>query len=878
MKSNSSIHNLLRSKFLKPTPTTDLVLRTDLLNRLYKGRRKPLILISAPAGYGKSTLISSWLDHQSLNFGWISISEYDNDWLSFIQYFVLGLNNIVFGKFNDIVSLLESPEIPDADDISRFIVNNLTDLNEDIYLVLDDYHYLHDPEIHDFLNKILQFPLPRFHLVLISRVDPPFKIQRLRSKGLITEIRSIDLVFKLGEATEFFKNSIGKALDMEVCQSATNMTDGWITGLRLFSLNYKNKSGKLDDFFNVEHANFTIELLDEIFQEFSPEVQKVVLNSSILHQFNISICNKICDLSNASEVSGILDYLKTSNLFIVPVDEERGWFRFHHFFQDYLRNKFQETYSDKEQKTIHKLAGVWLREHELLKGAIIHFLKAGDIDEAVSVFENFRHQTMNEAQWIEFSEAFSLFDEETVKDHISLMLAQAWINIYVGKPFEMFALLEPIQALINNTTLSIEKYNRYLSELNCLIPYKTYNVDQDFHEVIKQCDFALDHLQEDQQYVKGFAWIFKLGALQAIGNYVEAKKLLLGNLEENQKSILDSHLYFIMNYLQWMEADFPALFETSTLLITSSIEGNKNLEAYANGNHFFGIGKYMINELEASKMHIEKCFASRFHTVGIVNIMNSIALVMLHLAQNNFSESERIIQEIKSEFKKKRSYVFNTMLDALHAEICLSGNDVDKALHYLNEVQQIPLTPFSDFYSPHFTLVKAFVYAEDASLWDKASNLLKDYLELTKNTHNKLFKMKFMALQSILYYYQGEFALAFSSLQEVLDSAKTHRLIRVFLDCGPMMKELLLQYLKSINNDSFVPELIHAFPMDSNEIVLSTREKDVLPLLNLSNKEIGEQLFIAEKTVKRHSNSIFKKLEVKNRREALQKATELKLV
>jgi ATP/maltotriose-dependent transcriptional regulator MalT len=333
-----------------------------------------------------------------------------------------------------------------------------------------------------------------------------------------------------------------------------------------------------------------------------------------------------------------------------------------------------------------------------------------------------------------------------------------------------------------------------------------------------------------------------------------------------------------MNYIQWMEADFEALFETSILLTQHSNKGNKNPESVANGSHFYGIGKYMINELESSKIHLQQSYEYRHYTIGVINIMNQIALVILNLAENNISGAERMIKVAKTEIKKKGSYVYSTILDAVHAEIYLAKNEVQKALNNLKEVEQLPLVPFTNFYVPQFTLVKALIYANDVSSRAKAASLLKVYLDLAKKTHNKLFEMKFMALRALQYYCEKDFTQALSIMQELIVNTKTHRLTRVFVDCGPIMKELLMQYNRSIKGDSYVHGLIEAFPLIPDKIDLTAREMDILPMLNLSNKEIAEKLYIAEKTVKRHSNGIFKKLHVKNRREALHKAMELKLV
>jgi len=868
--------NLLQTKFYKPPLTSDYIQRRELIDRLNFGVKAPLILISAPSGYGKSTLVTGWLKATKLKHAWISLSEYDNHLLTFLEYLAVAINTSETGILSEIQTLLHTPEQPAVDIITTKIINALIKLPNDFYLVIEDYHFIHNPEIHNFFNQLLRFPPPKFHLVVTSRIDPPFSIQYLRSKNLVTEIRTADLVFSVKETERFLNLTLGKRVDQQLNKNINEVTEGWITGIRLISLKIKIPAFKNKIFRIPATASPVRELLDEIFDSLSDTTKEYILKSSILVNFNASICDFICT-SDTPYGNNFIRELKASNFLLTSLDERAGWYRYHNLFHDYLKNKFEEHYDSEENKRTHIKAALWLEKNEFPKGSIIHYNKAGEYQKAIDIFEYYRHQLMNEANWHDMIQVFNFFEKGLIPVTIELQLAKAWINVYEGRPFEMFNQLQSIQDLINDIKSNNQKKRRFLAEFNCLLPYKTYNIEQNYPSVIKQCDYALENLEPYQKYVRGYAWIFKLGAMQIVGNYHEAKSLVLETIDQDPRSILNTHLYFVLNYLQWMEADMEALAETSELLYEIG-ENNENLEAYANGNHFYGLSKYMTNEIEDANTYLLNSYRHRFHTIGIINFMNAIALSFTYAVSQDFKRAFQIMQNTKKEFRQKSNYYFNAMLEAAIAEIYLQQNKIDKAFKRLGGVKDLPLIPFSNFFVPQFTFVKVLIYSNIHNNLAEADRQLNRLLDFTKKANNRMFYMKFLTLKALYHNEIDQQNQSFTIINDLLPGVKSENMGRVFLDAGQKMKKVLIELQIYQGNDPFLEKIINLFPESGDDIMFTKRELDVIPLLNLTNKEIAERLFIAEKTVKRHSNSIFKKLRVKNRREALKKAEALNLL
>ena len=675
----------------------------------------------------------------------------------------------------------------------------------------------------------------------------------------------------------FLEKTIGRKIDLDFIKNLNRNTEGWITGLRLYSLKLRNEV-KPDSYNLPESGSLIIsELLNEILMDFSPEAREYALKTSVLFQFNASIADFICKKSNDHYGRKFIELLEASNLFLIALDDRKGWYRYHHIFQDLLQIRFKQEYKKDGLIEANKLSADWLKERDFKKSAIIHYLKSDNSQIAIELFEYFRHQLLNNTNWQELDQVLNLFPHAIQEKSISLLLAKSWIKIYRGRPIEMFEDLPILESKINLLPVADPNKRRFLAELNCLLSYSTYNDIQEFQLLGNQCDFALNNLDQDQQYVKGYAWIFKMGSLQILGKYNEAKIEIKKALNPDKYSILNSHLYFVLNYLQWMEADIEQLSLSSKILYEAGAKNN-NKEAIANGHHFYGVSKYLKNELHEAEEHLDRSYDHRFFTVGIIHIMNSLALATTYLAKQNITKAEKILDELKLFVAAKSDDYFNKIVDCAYGELYFSRGKIDAAYQKVQSITKLPLFPFSNFFVPQFTYLKILIHSED---WDKlklAEDMLVKLLRYCDKTHNTLFRYKFLALKALLLAEEQSHVEAQKLVIQLLKGTQPEELIRVFLDNGPKMHALLRQYSGAHNSEGYLNAILKSFPDDGDDMKFSSRELDVLPLLSQPNRDIAEQLFIAEKTVKRHCNSIFKKLRVKNRREALRKAEEMKLM
>lgn len=881
MNLKSSKSNLLQTKFFKPRLTFDHISRPNLIERLNMGSKLPLILVSAPAGYGKTTLVSGWLETHSQRYSWLSLDEYNNEPIIFLSYFVESIRKSVPDFGEEVIQLIKASELPPIEILTNYVINQLANLQSDLILALDDYHFINNLAIHEFIDRILQFPPPKFHLLLITRRDPAFKIQIMRSKNLIAEIRAADLSFTNKEIEIFLERSSGKNFDSHINKKISQITEGWVAGVRLFTLKFNNNINDGLEGFEIGGRSYMRLMMEEVLDKLPSRTREYIFKTSILYQFNAKLCDGVCGEYNRESSSDnygqeFISSIERSNLFIVALDDRNGWYRFHHLFQDYLQTKLRQYCNQKDIAELHIKAGNWLKENGYFKGALVHFIYAKSFIKAIKVFEELKHEFLNQHKWHELKSNIQIFPPDVITQSVELRLAQCWINIYDGKTFEMFDSLAEIEKDINSQQLSHEGKRRLQAELNCLLPYKTYNIDKDYELCIAQCEFALNNLAEDQQYIRGYAWIFLIGSLQVLNRYQEAVEMVITNLEDKENSLLNTHLYLVLSFIQWIEGDIDELKQTARQLIRFG-EKDSNLEAKANGHHFYGICCYMTNDLEGAEQSLNEAYRLRHYTIGVTNLMNSIALAHTYMAQGSYSKAEDLLQEAKQFAAIKSGFYFITMIDAALSEVYLAREFIEKAYDKVKITEKLPLVPFSNFYAPQFSFVKVLIYCGDHESISIAKRHMIQIESFLSNFNNKIFIARFMALKAILVFDDGKRNEAFKIIDKLVKKTRAENMIRVFLDAGPKMLELLNIYKSNSCSEPIVDAVIRAFGSQVSTVELTSRELEILPLLRMSNKEIATKLFISEKTVKRHGNNIFKKLQVKNRREAYAKVEEMNI-
>ncbi len=396
---------LLTTKFYIPPTRPELVLRPRLIKQLNEGLHRKLTLISAPAGFGKTTLVTEWLDNLRLDaknetqtenkIAWLSLDEGDNDLVRFLTYFIAALNQIegidtTFGKGT--LSMLLSPQPPPIETILTSLINEFATISVRIIFVLDDNHLIEIQPIHDVLTFLLEHFPPQMHLVIATREDPHLPLARLRSQDQLTELRVTDLRFSSSEAAEFLNQVMGLDLSAEDITALETRTEGWIAGLQLaaISLQGKEDTTRLIKSFSGSHRLVLDYLFEEVLDQQSESVKLFLLQTAILDRLTGSLCDAITGQENGQE---ILETLEQANLFIVPLDEEWRWFRYHHLFAELLRQQLHQSAasSSKEESgdvaELHKRASLWYEDNGLEIESFQHAAAANDFEHAARLVE-----------------------------------------------------------------------------------------------------------------------------------------------------------------------------------------------------------------------------------------------------------------------------------------------------------------------------------------------------------------------------------------------------------------------------------------------------------------------------------------------------------
>lgn len=407
---------LLRTKLNIPPLRPDLVPRPHLVDRIERNikRGRRLVLVSAPAGFGKSTLVGEWVSHlqsdpaqsDGNSIAWLSLDERDGELARFLTYFVAALNQATakesaVGK--RVSAMLKSPQPPPVEDVLTSLINDMTALPGRIIVVLDDYHLVDSPPVDSALAFFLEHLPPQLHLVIATRVDPGLPLARLRARDQLTEIRAAELRFTSAEVNHFFNSIMGLALSSDEVRTLEERTEGWISGLQLAALALKGtismepRTGTQDFItsFSGSHHFVLDYLLEEVLEQQTETVQTFLLQTAVLDRLNSGLCAAVCfddaELPGSSSGSTrtrqeTLEALEHANLFVVPLDEERRWYRYHHLFSDLLRRRLRQKHPEWEPE-LHARASEWYRWNGFVDEAVEHALHAGEVERAAGMIE-----------------------------------------------------------------------------------------------------------------------------------------------------------------------------------------------------------------------------------------------------------------------------------------------------------------------------------------------------------------------------------------------------------------------------------------------------------------------------------------------------------
>ncbi|HET8845797.1 MAG TPA: hypothetical protein VFN35_30315, partial [Ktedonobacteraceae bacterium] len=386
--------SILATKLYRPRLRPNVVSRPRLLKRLNEGLYHKLTLISASAGSGKTTLISEWVAGSDRQVAWLSLDEEENDPTHFLAYLIAALQTIVTTIGEGVSGALQSPQPPPSEVILTDLLNDLVTIQDPFVLVLDDYHVLSSQPVDQILGYFIEHLPPPMHLVIATREDPHLPLARLRARDDVTELRAADLRFSPSEASAFLTQAMGLPLSTEDIAALEHRTEGWIAGLQLAALTLQGHqdTASFITTFTGSHQHIVDYLLAEVLEQQDARIQMFLLHTSILDRFCSSLCDAVM-LDSSSSGQATLEYLEHTNLFIVPLDNERHWYRYHHLFAELLQQRLRATIASStgDEKnlvaTLHQRASQWYGDQGLELEAFHHAVRANDIERAARLVE-----------------------------------------------------------------------------------------------------------------------------------------------------------------------------------------------------------------------------------------------------------------------------------------------------------------------------------------------------------------------------------------------------------------------------------------------------------------------------------------------------------
>ncbi|NQT68039.1 MAG: response regulator [Desulfobacteraceae bacterium] len=397
---------IIRTKLHLPPIPENHIHRLRLLEQLQKGRRKKLTLVSAPAGYGKSMLLSCWLENCDCPYAWYSMDESDNNLRQFLIYFLTAIRTLFPDAVAKTLAMANAANIPPMKVLAAGLLDEMNLIDQDYILALDDIHLIQEKQVYDLLTELLRYPPQRMHLVLSGRRDPFLPISSFRAQGLLTELRLRDLCFTTAETKAYLELMLGEQIEDAVAAKWTEKTEGWIAGLHLAALSIQHQgdaAGMLPELpGGLQYV--TEYLFNEVFKRQSPEMRHFLLSTAILDRFCVPLCDVLVGPDGESRQDDInsrdfLNSLKNQSLFIVSLDAENRWYRYHHLFQQLLKDQLLLHRSPEEIAALHSRAGQWFAEKKFIDEAIKHTLAAGDPLAAAQVVERNRRAVLDADQW-----------------------------------------------------------------------------------------------------------------------------------------------------------------------------------------------------------------------------------------------------------------------------------------------------------------------------------------------------------------------------------------------------------------------------------------------------------------------------------------------
>jgi LuxR family transcriptional regulator, maltose regulon positive regulatory protein len=897
---------LLTTKFYFPPTRENLVSRPRLIERLTNGLRTPLTLVSAPAGYGKTTLLSEWRAGvgKDVPAAWLLLDSGDNDLSRFLNHLAAAFESIKQGLVQNTSLLLKSPQPFPNEVIVTSLVNDLSigcssDFSRGCVLVLDDYHTITFPGIHEVVSSLIANLPPLVHLVILTRSDPPLPLSRLRARNQIIEIRAEHLRFTLDEGYTFMKQVMGIELKDKDIAILEARSEGWIAGLQLVALSLQGRNERqISEFikaFSGSHHYIVDYLSEEVLQRQPEVIRSFLVQTSILESLSGPLCDAVLELSSWSveidksiqadlvgedaQLSSqrILEYLDRSNLFLISLDEERCWYRYHNLFIDLLSQKLR-TLDPDHVAFLHQRASLWYQRYEYTDKAIYHTLAAKDWHRAIDLIDDASENAMQRGEIHKIMSWINALPKTVALKSPRLFINASWATVFEGHFDETEKMLTEIKPNIRNN-------EEFKSDWLAVQVWLARGRGQ-LSKAVELAKKALEYPESENprsRYLLMFSLSFAywhLGKIKETGETaLEAIRLA--------EQVGNWHIRVLMlarlALVQAAQGQLHKAYSTYNLALTRGV----GVPVWAGGGaaqHCLAALYYEWNLLDKAKelaqMGLEYSQLSG-HAEFQVNSLRQLAYI--YQAQGLLDKANEALFEADQVFHEHQlPAIFWGIVAASHVQIALAQGDLDTAVYWSKQVQGGYSASFHYLKLPLEQAKIALAQGDKAT----AARILADRYQTAVAERNRYAQIEIRILQALS---SEDEKLIVDYIGEALTWAQEGGFIRIFLDQGKDVTPLLQKAARKGICIGYVSKLWSEFGLISNDIAdgaqaliepLSKRELQVIHLLaaGKSNQEIATELMIAVGTVKKHLNNIFSKLDVQNRTQCVARARELDLI
>ncbi len=885
---------LLRTKLHRPRTTGVLVPRLRAGQLLDGPLDGSLTLVSAPAGYGKTTVVAQWLESRAEAHAWLSLDPTDSAIDVFLRYVVEAFRT----RFPDLGSrtldLLKAPTPVRPDVLAASLAEDLDAVTTPFVLVLDDYQRIRDPEIHELLGELLRRMPPLTHLVIVTRRDPPLPLATLRAHGEVREVRAKDLRFSRSETARLLDETAGLSVGDEVLDNLEREFEGWIVGLRLACLALSPTEDSIA-FLTGLHGGLPAVreyLLHEVLARQSAEVRNWMLSLSLLDRFCAPLCEAIhygdagppC---NGLDGESFLRTLEEGGLFTIALDTYGQWNRYHHLFQGLLQTELTKNRDPGELATLHARASRWFADHGAIEEAMHHATAADDPGFAADLVVRNRHEPMNRETWHVLIRWIDALPSEEVETNAVLLSSRAWASSYFHRLDEGRELITRAEAQAPGRDETPESSAVWgeIDAYHCLDAY----LRGDASEVIARGTRAMEQLSAEASALRGYAVAAVGWAYQASGQPARSLEFMSKEVERAQvgDAVFDARLMTGFSLVHFREGTLSDVLPVARRLLALGTEHDLP-ESTVFARSFLGWAHYLRQEPDAAIPYLEAVVRDRVLARKTWFANCAFALALIHEVRGNGDEASRLVELVREHALEWGVPAVVEDARAFAAEIALRRGRIAEAVAWARGFDPDRYLTVPYFYLPQMTLAKIRLAQATAAGRREAAVILDGLRSEFEASHDRRRLGDVLALRALVAEAMGDDAEVCAAIRGAVSLTAPGGAIRPFLDLGPPMEQLLRRMPSAVGVDLHRRRILEEFrktatPLPRTESMaepLTNREQDVLELISerFRDKEVAARLVISPATVKSHLKGLYQKLGVGNRRDAVSRARALGLL